>query len=116
MTIVENDYRRSTRAQSGPSPGRDILPKECIFCKKSKYKKGTRTREGLIDCSEFRADKNIRGCAVEHIRLGSPLSEVAKLILLIIEKDLISSEAKYHNQPFYQISHFQSIFAIHRVL
>ena len=73
-----------------------ILPVQCIFCKKDKYKPKTRTREKLLSCSEFRADGNIRNSALKHINMCTPMAEVANKILVICSKDLISSEAKYH--------------------
>ena len=64
----QNDYdneqitssERYSRRSSGTSS--NILPPECIFCKKTKYskEKGAKTREALCDCQQFRADDTIR--------------------------------------------------------
>ena len=43
-----------------------LLPKECIFCKKSKYMKGkTKTREPLTLCIDIRAEKSIKSAATK---------------------------------------------------
>ena len=60
-----------------------ILPVQCIFCKRDKYKPKTRTQEKLLSCSEFRADGNIRNSATKHINMCTPMAEVADKILVI---------------------------------
>lgn len=66
-----------------------ILPVQCIFCKKEKYKPKTRTREKLLSCSEFRADGNIRNSALKHINLCTPMAEVADKILVIFAQRIL---------------------------
>ena len=73
-----------------------MLPDTCVFCKKTKYKPGTRTREPLRSAEEFRADKKVRESALLHIKFHTKMSCVATEISGICAKDLISSEAKYH--------------------
>ena len=66
------------------------------FAKKSKYKPNTKTREKLHSVQEFRADKTVRECASLHVKQNTDMSEVAREVIGICAKDLISSEAKYH--------------------
>ena len=86
--------RRSSR--DGNQPSSTILLDECLFCKKSKYKPNTKTREKLHSVPEFRADETVRACASLHIQQNTVMSEVARDVIGICAKDLISSEAKYH--------------------
>ena len=53
--------RRSHR--DGNQPNAAILPDQCLFCKKSKYKSNTKTGEKLHSVQEFRADETVRACA-----------------------------------------------------
>ena len=72
--------RRSYRNRNQPNPA--ILPGQCFFCKNSKYKPKTKTREKLHSVQEFCADETVRAC------------EVASDLIGTCAKDLISSEAK----------------------
>ncbi len=92
----ENTAVTSRPRRDGSTSSSLILPAQCIFCKKDKYKPKTRTREKLFSCSEFRADDYVRNSALKHINMCTPMAEVADKILIICSKDLISSEAKYH--------------------
>ena len=78
----------------------DILPKQCIFCNKDKYKPRERTREKLRSVEELRADEKVRESALIHIDTNSFYKDAAEKILLIHSKDLISSEAKYHSSCY----------------
>ena len=90
-----NQTRKSTRTVlQGKSSV--IEPDHCIFCKKTKYKPKSKTREKTHSCLEFRSDKKVRDSALLHIKKCSPMSEVAEQLLAVCTKDLISSEAKYH--------------------
>ena len=86
---IEIPKRRSSRQSSGESSssGLNILPKQCIFCKKDKYVKGSRTRETLTCCSQLRADNGIRKLAIERND-----SE----IIAVTSDELIAKEALYH--------------------
>ena len=86
--------RRSHR--DGNQPNAAILPDQCLFCKKSKYKPNTKTRENLHSVQEFCADKTVRACASLHVKQNTDTSEVARDVVGICAKELISSEAKYH--------------------
>jgi len=86
--------RRSSR--DGNQPSSVILPDRCLFCKKSKYKPNTKTREKLHSVQEFRADETVRARTSLHVQQNTAMSEVARDVIGICAKDLISSEAKYH--------------------
>jgi len=90
--------RRSPR--DGNQPNSAILPDQCLFCKKSKYKPNTKTREKLLSVQEFRADETVRACASLHVQQNTDMSEVARDVIGICAKDLISSEAKYHGSCY----------------
>ena len=45
---------------------------------------------------EFRADEKVRNCAILHVQQSSGQSDVAREIIGICFKDLMSSEARYH--------------------
>ena len=60
----------------------------CIFCeKKSKYLKGTRNREPLVQCRDLRADHSIRKSAME---------KKDSRILAIASREIVAPEACYH--------------------
>ena len=54
MQQLEHAARRSHR--DGNQPNSAILPDQCLFCKKSKYKPDTKTREKLHSVQEVCAD------------------------------------------------------------
>ena len=90
--------RRSSRDPSaGGSP---ILPNCCIFCRKDKYKPKSTTREKTHSCIDFRADDKVKKSALLHVELCTEMSDIAKEVLGISAKDLISSEAKYHGSCY----------------
>ena len=93
-TATGSVLRRSSR--EGNPTNSAILPDQCLFCKKSKYKPNTKTREKLHSVQEFRADETVRACAFLHVQQNTVMSEVAREVIGICSKDLISSEAKYH--------------------
>eukprot|EP00794_Sanderia_malayensis_P012505 gene12505-13790_t len=64
------------------------LPKTCIFCKKDKFVKNSKTREKLRLCQEFRADDTMRKAAM--MREDTDL-------LAICSDELIAKEAMYHH-------------------
>ena len=86
--------RRSSRERNEVSSA--ILPDQCLFCKKSKYKPNTKTREKLHSVQELRADETVRTCASLHVQQNTAMTDVARSVIGICAKDLISSEAKYH--------------------
>ena len=88
--------QRIARDTQGSSANPAVLPDACVFCKKTKYKPGRRTREPLRSAEEFRADKKVRESALLHIKFHTKMSCVATKISGFCAKDFISSEAKYH--------------------
>ena len=73
-----------------------ILPDQCLFCKTSKYQSITKTSEKLHRVPKFRAYETVRACSSLHVEQNADMSEVARNVIEIRAKDLISSEAKYH--------------------
>ena len=84
------------RSRDGTQSSLVMLPDHCLFCKKSKYKPGTKTGEKLHSVQEFRADETVKASASLLIQQNTGASEVARDVIGIFAKDLISSEAKYH--------------------
>jgi len=64
--------RRSPR--DGNQPKSEILPNQCLFCQKPKYKPNTRTREKLQSVQEFRGDETVRACASLHVQQNTDMS------------------------------------------
>ena len=49
---------------------------------------------------EFRADETVIASASHHVQQNTVMSEVAREVIGICAKDLISSEAKYHASSY----------------
>jgi hypothetical protein len=65
---------------------------QCIFCdKKSKYKKGSRSREPLVKVLELRTDKKLREIAIER---GD------KKIIAVTSRDIVAAKACYHKSCY----------------
>ena len=90
----DNSSRQSTRRNANSGTGKDILPPKCIFCQKNKYKSRERTREKLKSVAELRTDFSLRESAFRHIEKNTLHKQIAENILIILSKDLVSSEAK----------------------
>ena len=69
-----------------------ISRRSCIFCSKAKYQRNSRKKEKLADCIEFRADSTIKKTALAR--------KDDKILVTVMSKDLISSEAKYHQSCY----------------
>ena len=83
-----------------------VLPQTCIFCKKVRYKPGTKTREKLPSVEEFRADDTVRQSAsLQLSAIAVDMSATAGDISGICAKDLKSSEAKYHSSCYKTFVH-----------
>lgn len=81
--------RKSSR--DTPSTTR-VYAKVCIFCEKSsKYLKGAKTREPLIQCVELRADEKIRKAAKRKLN---------QRILGLLSRDLVAAEGHYHKSCY----------------
>lgn len=102
----EPQLRRSARDMSQGSSGSSsvILPDLCIFCKREKYKPGTKTREKLSSVQEFRADNTIKESALLHLKRDTNMKSVAAEISGVCAKDLICSEARYHSSCYRSFS------------
>ena len=61
---------------------------------KSQSTRHTKTRGKLNSVQEFCADEIVRACASHHVKQNTDISEVARDVIGICAKDLISSEAK----------------------
>jgi hypothetical protein len=82
----ESEFRQSKRQKTSDTSR--VYDKICIFCKqKSKYLKGSRTREQLIQAVDLRADVRIRNAAT----LKSD-----QRILSITSREIVAAEAHYH--------------------
>ena len=64
-----------------------VYERICVFCGKTKYLKGAKTREALIQCVDLHADSTIRRAAVGK---NDPR------ILAIVTRELVAAEAFYH--------------------
>ena len=81
--------RRSSRHT--PSTSR-VYEELRIFCQKSsKYQKGKKTRESLIQCTELRADSRVREAAVQKLD---------ERILAIVSRELVAAEGHYHRSCY----------------
>ncbi|XP_050710239.1 uncharacterized protein LOC126995010, partial [Eriocheir sinensis] len=91
-TIVhpaEVSFRRSTR--DAPSTSR-VYESNCIFCSKfSKYLKGQKTREPLIQCAELRADDRIRNAATKKLD---------QKVLALLSRELVAAKGHYHKSCY----------------
>lgn len=80
---------RNTRQT--PSSSRTYA-KECIFCEKeTKYQKGTKSREPLIQCCDLRADDAIRATAI---------ASRDSRVIGIVSRKLVATEACYHRSCY----------------
>jgi len=87
---VESGEQRPRRQE--PSTSR-TYPEICISCeKKTRYQKGTRTCDPLIQCVDLHGDASIREAA---IATGD------SRIISLASRDLVAAEAWYHGQ-YYQ--------------
>jgi hypothetical protein len=68
-----------------------VMDKICIFCDKQKYKKGTHTRETLVQCTDLRADKSLRDIAIQ---------KQDDKLMAILSRDIVAAEAHYHRSCY----------------
>ena len=89
----QNKADRLQRAKrDGESSGSRVYEKLCIFCQKAtKYVKGTRSKEPLIQAVDLRADKSVRQMAE---------SKMDTAILAITSRDIVAAEAHYHRSCY----------------
>ena len=85
----ESTARRPSRDLPSTSRVYDAV---CIFCQKSsKYLKGQKTREALIQCQELRADSRVRDIATKRLD---------QRILAIVSRELVAAEGHYHRSCY----------------
>ena len=87
---LDSKDKRSSFREKGGSTGKrdkDVLPAKCIFCRKEKYAKNSRTREKLNSCTQF--------CADDKVRKASLLNDDAQ-ILAICTSELTVKEAMHY--------------------
>ena len=76
--------------RSKPSTSR-VYRAHCIFCEREKYRKGSKTREPIVKCTELQCDKRIRESAIQKRDLKS---------IAIASRDLLAVEAHYHHSCY----------------
>ena len=79
LTGTETGYRNSRRTTGAANS--PILPDQCIFCKKTKYKPKSKTREKTQSCLEFRAGSKVRESALLHIKKCTDMSRDSRNML-----------------------------------
>ena len=79
-----------TTARQAPSTSR-TYDVECIFCQKTKYVEGLKTRESLVQCQELRADDKIRKAAAQ---------KMDRRILALVSRDVVAAEGRYHRSRY----------------
>ena len=87
--VNDEARKRVHNARTSSKSNRECgkLETRCIFCKKQKYLKNSKTRETLLSCTMFSAD--------EKIKEASKIRSDAEIIVLSAD-DLIAKEAHYH--------------------
>ena len=92
------DCRRSHRDRDQPKSV--ILPGQCLFCKKSKYKPNTKTREKLYSVQEVCADElnvsypanyTIRCRGKSVLNIPQPINFVLYALILLLKYPLCQS-------------------------
>ena len=79
-------------SRNGSCNNSTTLPKKCIFCDKAdKYLSGKHTRDALVSCQTFIADKRIRKCAAV---------KNDKRIMALTADELVAKEACYHKRCY----------------
>ena len=76
---------------TGPSPVSNTNITVCILCQKCKYKKGTRTREHLVNMTDIREGGSLRDCA---------LQKKDEKIIDATRNDAVSGVACYHKSCY----------------
>lgn len=86
-----DEARHSSRKVKAHS-SRPTYEEECIFCqRKSKYLKGTNTREQLAKCSTLNSDQSVREAAI---------SKHDDRIMALVSRDIVAAEACYHRSCY----------------
>ena len=80
-----------SRLKRSKATSSTVYDSKCIFCEKEKYRKGTKSREPVVKCTELRCDQRIRECAI--------LKKDTK-ITAIASRDMVAAEAHYHHSCY----------------
>lgn len=96
LTLVSKLKNKVTQVatdlqSNSPWPRKVESERICVFCRKTKYLKETKTREALIQCVDLRADNTIKRAAVGK---NNPQ------ILAIVMRELVAAEACYHKSCY----------------
>lgn len=84
----EDGSRSSKRKKTSTST---VYEKVCIFCQKTRYVKGTHSREAVILAVDLRSDKTLRDIARE---------KQDSHILTVTSRDIVAAEAHYHRSCY----------------
>ena len=87
-SATSDDGKHTPRSK--PSTSR-VYGTHCIFCERQKYRKGSKTREPIVKCTELRCDKRIRESAIQ---------KSDQKIIAIASRDLVAAEAHYHHSCY----------------
>ena len=86
--LVGDLHQGSRKSSSGGSYTlHRVYDQICIFCKKVKFLKGSKSREKLTQAVQLRADQTLRECATQK---GD------ENILAVTSRDIVAAEAHYH--------------------
>ena len=87
--LLSDSTSRQSKRQSNNS---DIIyKKECIFCKKTRYRKWSRSKENLTKSVDLRADNTLRQIAIEKQDTD---------IMAVTSRDIVAAEAHYHRSCY----------------
>lgn len=91
-TEGEQTEPRQSLRQLGTEEKARVYDKVCIFCEcKTKYVKGTHSRESLIQAVDLRADQTIRDIAINTAN---------ERLLAVTSRDIVAAEAHYHHSCY----------------
>lgn len=89
LTKIAQSHRMyNIRPTSTANSSSRVYARNCVFCQKDKYVKGTRNREKLVQCVEMRGDQQIRNAA---------LMKNDSSILTVVARELVAAEACYRD-------------------
>ena len=95
----DGEGKRRASIRGTPSTSR-VYEKVCIFCeKKDKYKKGSRTRESLMQARQLRTDTSVRNVA--ELKMDS-------CVLALLSRELVAAEAHYLRSCYRQYTNISS--------
>ena len=97
LNILKRKANEDTESEAGGSSApkrpcrisveKRVYDTECIFCRRDKYVKGSKTREQLSQVVQLRADERLRECAIK---------KNDKDMIALTSRDIVAAEARYH--------------------